>query len=213
MILTFWANERHEKFDDEATRLADFLKASNIVPPRLVHSTSSDSTSDDSSSRSSSCDFSQGYPLHSPPRVLFGAYWENSRKRHTADENMTDTTAQGPKNTDIDCQRISILTANISRQRRQILPTCSDKNGPSRCCHRMINSCTLESMDSPRDSISLWSHSGMKTYPKSALRKVKQKRRHSKQKQVISFDPDVQIFEYKKEEVHTTGISWTLWFQ
>jgi hypothetical protein len=212
MVLTFWAHKRHEIFEDEVTRLAYVLKASNIAPPRLVHSSSSDSTSDESSSRSSSCDFSRDHPLYSPPRVLFGAYWEKSRKRHAADENTIDATLQGPKNTDIDCRHISILATNVGRQRRQILPTCSDKNGPSSCCHRMINSCTLKSMDGSTDSISSWSHSSMKTYPKSAFR-IKQKRWHSKQKQVISFDPDVQVVEYKKEEVHTTGDSWILLFQ
>ena len=63
------------------------------------------------------------------------------------------------------------------------------------------------------DGISSWSRSSMKTYPKSSFRRVQQKRRGSKLKRSISFDPDVQIVEYTKEEMDASSDSWVYWFQ
>jgi hypothetical protein len=214
--LPLQANKKKDFAENEFNRLSYSLQYKKSAP-RLVRSSSSDSTSADSSSCSSSSVDSR--PL-SPPssRVLFRTYWEKAGARKEDCEEKQDTLENAlPYNSCIylqPCQvHVPASAANISERRRQILPTFSDKNETIVWSHATTGSFSLQYSNCSIDGISSWSRSSMKTYPKSSFRRVKQKRRGSTLKRSITFDPDVQIVEYTKEEVATSSDSWIFWFQ
>jgi hypothetical protein len=210
--LPLQSNKKHGFSEDEFGRLSYSLQYKETAP-KLVRSSSSDSTSADSSSCSSSSVDSR--PL-SPPssRVLFRTYWEKSGARKEDYEDKHDTLENAlPCNSCIyllPCQaHVPTSAANISERRRQILPTFSDKNET----HATTGYFSLQYSYCSIDGISSWSRSSMKTYPKSSFRRAEQKRRGSTLKRSITFDPDVQIVEYTKEEMATFSDSWIVWFQ
>lgn len=211
-----WTNERHDLSEDDFIRLSSFLPCKE-TSPLLVCSKSCDSTSVDCSSCSSSSVDSR--PLSSPSsRVLFATYWEKIGARKAIHEDKQLTLENSlPYNSCIYFQPylavVPASAASISERRRQILPTFSDKNETPVCSHATTGSFSLQYSNCSIDGISSWSRSSMKTYPKSSFRRVQQKRRGSKLKRSISFDPDVQIVEYTKEEMDASSDSWVFWFQ
>lgn len=206
-------NERHFVSEDDFIRLSYFLQ-SKETSLRLERSCDSKSV-ETASCSSPSVD---SRPVSSPSsRILFTAYWEKTGARKAVREGKQGTLEHSlPYNNCIyfqPCRALMPTTAaNVRERRRQILPTFSDKNETPVWSHATTGSFSLQHSNRSIDGIS-WPRSSMKTYPKSSFRRVEQKRRGSKLKRTITFDPDVQIVEYRQEEVDTSSDSWIFWFQ
>mmetsp|Transcript_23780 Transcript_23780/g.34082 ORF Transcript_23780/g.34082 Transcript_23780/m.34082 type:complete len:203 (+) Transcript_23780:55-663(+) len=179
-----------------------------VLPPRLVRSSSSESSLDDSSSSSAS---------HTPPpRTLFGSYWEKSKTIRQSSADMGTCITKPAENESIRSdsqipQGEHVSATILTSERRQLFPvhycTATDTVAQS------SSSCSRSTLKTRSARNALSSSSGistsMKTYPRSSF-KVRMKRSRN---QAISFNPDVHIVEFNKEqEEPTSSSSWLLWF-